>query len=283
MEIILIHTGGTIGMAPSGHGLVPVRGRVEAAVAALLPPGVGLKVHLFAPLLDSSNVGPEHWNHMLDEIEAHSGASVLLTHGTDTMSFTGAALAGALAGRAARVMMCGAMAPLGAGQGAQANLALAVQTLLQPGWSGVKCAFASRIFNAGGLVKHDTRGEDAFREVEQDPLPIPPERRFGARRLAMLSLTPGLPADALRGALGALDGLVLRVFGAGTVMEDAGVLAALREATAGGRRVRAVSQCESGGLVPGAYAAGEPLWEAGVENGGRETPEAALVRLWLGT
>jgi L-asparaginase len=43
----------------------------------------------------------------------------------------------------------------------------------------------------------------------------------------------------------------------------------------------AVSQCAGGGLEPGAYAAGAPLWAAGVENGGQMSAEQALARLWL--
>ena len=45
--------------------------------------------------------------------------------------------------------------------------------------------------------------------------------------------------------------------------------------------MRAVSQCEAGGLSPGAYAAGAGLWGTGIENGGTQTPEAALIHLWL--
>lgn len=282
MDICLIHTGGTIGMAPSAEGLVPERGRVEHAVAALMPKGARLTTHVFDPLLDSASVGPADWNRMLDLVDADPEASILITHGTDTMSFTGAALAAALAGLDRRVMLCGAMAPLGAGEGARANLTLAVAMSLAPGWSGVKCAFAQKVLEGGGLVKHDTRGDDAFRSVPQDPLPAPGARRFAPdRRFAMLALTPGLPAAALTGALEALDGAVLRVFGSGTVMDDPAIHAALRDATGQGKRLRAVSQCEEGGLVPGNYAAGAPLWAAGVENGGRETPEAALARLWL--
>lgn len=282
MEIVLIHTGGTIGMVPSPDGLVPERGRVERAVEALMPTGARLTTHLFDSLLDSADVGPDDWNRMLDLIDAHPGASILVTHGTDTMSFTGAALAQALAGRDVRVILCGAMAPLGAGEGARANLTLAVATLIAPGWTGVKCAFAQKIMEAGGLIKHDTRGDDAFRSVPQDPVGPPETSRFDPdRRLAVLALTPGLPAPALSGALAALDGAVLRVFGAGTVMHDAEVHAALAGAVTQGKRIRAVSQCEGGGLAPGHYAAGAALWAAGVENGGRETPEAALVKLWL--
>jgi L-asparaginase len=36
-----------------------------------------------------------------------------------------------------------------------------------------------------------------------------------------------------------------------------------------------------GHVAPGAYAAGAPLWDCGVQSGGRETPEAALIHLWL--
>ena len=36
-----------------------------------------------------------------------------------------------------------------------------------------------------------------------------------------------------------------------------------------------------GGIIPGYFAAGAALWDIGVENGGDETPEAALIKLWL--
>jgi L-asparaginase len=48
-----------------------------------------------------------------------------------------------------------------------------------------------------------------------------------------------------------------------------------------GKPMIAVSQCAAGGLEPGAYAAGAPLWTAGVENGGQMSAEQALTRLWL--
>ena len=64
-------------------------------------------------------------------------------------------------------------------------------------------------------------------------------------------------------------------------MQDPVLIATLRDAIARGCRIRAVSQCENGGLEPAAYAAGAALWSAGVENGGAETAELALARLWL--
>lgn len=271
--MLMIHTGGTIGMAPGAAGLAPAPGLVEAAVAGRA------RIVAFDPLLDSAAIGAGDWNRMIGLIEAEPGP-VIVTHGTDTMTFTGAALSQVLAGRAAPVVMTGAMVPLGQGGDAEANLelALAAADTAPP---GVWLAFAGRLWPAGGLVKHDARDRDAFRSVPQAEAPPPPARRFADRRLAVLTLSPGLPAEAVAAALGALDGAVLRVFGAGTLPPDPALAEALAAATRRGVQLRAVSQCETGGLTPGSYAAGAALWAAGVENGGAETAEAALIRLWL--
>jgi L-asparaginase len=280
MRLLLIHTGGTIGMAQGPDGLQPQQGLVEAAIAKRLAPETTLSIHVFTPLLDSADVGPRHWNEMLDVIRAHPDLPVIITHGTDTMAFTGAALSQALAGEARRIILCGSMIPLGEEGDAENNLSLAIEAALAGG-IGVDLAFAGKLMAAAGLVKHDSHAIDAFRFQPQDAATPPRSRRFSERRLAILTLTPGMPAKLLESSLSVLDGAVLRVFGSGTAMNDPAVLAALETSVKAGKRIRAVSQCEAGGLEPGAYAAGAGLWATGIENGGRETPEAALIHLWL--
>lgn len=279
MALLLIHSGGTIGMGPGPQGLMPITGKLEAAVAARLTHG-DLQAEVFDPLLDSADVGPIHWNRFLDLIAAYPEADVLLTHGTDTMAFTGAALNQALAGSGRRVVMCGSMVPLDMGGDAEANLDLALQALPTTA-PGVWLAFAGRLLPAGGLVKADSHADGAFAVVPQAAPPHRHGARFGTARVAVLTLTPGMSVPALSAALSHLDGAVLRVFGAGTAMADPVLHEALRAAIAAGCRIRAVSQCLQGGLTPGAYAAGAGLWSAGVENGNAETPEAAQVRLML--
>lgn len=281
MRLLLIHTGGTIGMAAGPDGLAPVAGLVEAAVTARLPAGLELDIHVFSPLLDSANIGPRHWNEMLSVIRAHPGRPVIVTHGTDTMAFTGAALSQALAGEARRIVLCGSMLPLGQEGDAEGNLSLALQAALQP-TAGVHLAFAGKILPAAGLVKHDSHAADSFRAQPQAEHVSPKSAEFAEdRRLAILTLSPGMPANALDAMLDQLDGAVLRVFGSGTAMSDDDVLTVLRNAVRKGKRLRAVSQCEAGGLSPGTYAVGAGLWSTGIENGGTETPEAALIHLWL--
>ncbi len=280
-RLLLIHTGGTIAMVPTPHGLAPEAGLVERAVAARLPPHVELVVHTFNPLVDSANIGPRDWNRMLDLIAAEPDIPVLITHGTDSMAYTGAALFQALGGMARCVVLCGSMVPLGMKGDAEANLDQALRYALE-GKAGISLSFSGHILPAAGLVKAHSTAQDAFFIVPQPAASIPLHRRFDmARRLAILHLSPGLPASALRCALAELDGAVLCIYGAGTVMDDPALFEALAAAIGSGKRIRAVSQCREGGLVPGSYAAGQHLWACGVENGGVETPEAALIHLWL--
>ena len=278
-NILILHTGGTIGMVPGPEGLNPGVGVLEAALAILTPPGAATTVERFIPLIDSANIRPADWNHMLDRIDAWDGDAVMIVHGTDTMAYTGAALSCALADAPLPVILCGSMVPLTTGGDAEANLSLAMSsTRTAP--NGVWLAFAGQLLPAAGLVKQDSHAADAFRSIPQ-PASTAGARRFADLRLAILTLSPGLPAAALSAALAELDGAVLRVYGAGTMMQDPATIAALQTATARGCRLRAVSQCENGGLMPAAYAAGAALWSAGVENGGHETAELALARLWL--
>lgn len=280
-DVLLVHTGGTIGMVPGPDGLQPGEGVLERALTQLAPATMQTTIHAFQPLVDSAEIGPSDWNRMIDLVLGFGGTGVVITHGTDTMAFTGAALSHALAGLNIPVVLCGSMKPLETGGDAEANLALALDAVNRD-LKGVWLAFDGKLLPAAGLVKHNSREADAFRSVPQEPLSTTfRRRRFGDVELAVISLTPALSSKVVAATLRELDGAVLRVFGSGTMSSDAKLEEVLASSIQRGCRIRAVSQCETGGLEPGTYAAGAALWRAGVENGGAETPEAALARLWL--
>ncbi|WP_435259876.1 asparaginase domain-containing protein [Thioclava sp. FR2] len=278
-NLLIIYTGGTIGMVPGPDGLTPGEGVLERALEARLPSATKAEILRFDPLVDSANVGPADWNRMLDLIEDWSGSGVIIVHGTDTMAYTGAALSSALTDVRFPVVLCGSMVPLEQGGDAEANLDLAVSAVA--GKAGVWLAFAGKVMPAAGLVKHDSHAADAFRSHPQTPFAVRSRRFDEQKRLAVVTLTPGLSARAVAAMLSELDGAVLRVFGAGTMMANPELEAVLHKAVGRGCHIRAVSQCEAGGLEPAAYAAGAAIWQVGVENGGAETPELALARLWL--
>ncbi|MEZ5802015.1 MAG: asparaginase domain-containing protein [Rhizobiaceae bacterium] len=282
-DVLVIATGGTIGMAQGPDGLAPEAGLVEAALARLAPPELRLRIERFEPLLDSADINHNHWNRIIDLTVSWQGAGVVVTHGTDTMAYTGAALAFALAGLDRRVVLCGAMRPLGTDGDAESDLLLALSAA-SGGSLGVWLAIGGRLLAGHALVKRHTSAPDAFAVVaDAEPVSQRPGgmRRFANRRLAILTVSPGMPAAALRACLSELDGAILRVYGSGTAPGEVGLVEALADAMAGGKRIFAVSQCEGGELRPGTYASGGPLWQTGMESGGVKTPEAALACLWL--
>ena len=93
-RILMLATGGTIASRDSGHGLSPaitseeILGRVPA-VAALC------RVDTLQVMnLDSTNIGPAHWLELAGAIQARYDDydGFVVTHGTDTMAYTAAAL-----------------------------------------------------------------------------------------------------------------------------------------------------------------------------------------------
>jgi len=274
--LTLIETGGTICMTDGPDGLIPAPEKVAAALVQIAP-GQRLDHQKLEPLVDSADVGPLVWNRLLDRIDAAPGP-VIVTHGTDTMAFTGAALDAALAGQGRCVVLTGSMHPLGvAGSDAEANLALAIATALG-GKPGLHLAFNGEILPAGRVSKVNSTEAAAFAVTGTADLLDPAARRFDiSKHLGLVTLTPGLAPAALGAMLDALDGVVLRVFGAGTMPATLAETLFARK----GKPMIAVSQSAAGGLAPGSYTAGAALWAAGVENGGQMSAEQTLSRLWL--
>lgn len=292
-RLLLINTGGTISMVPGLSGFEPKRSVAEDLARTIVQDerlGAVLDILSFEPLIDSADIAPADWNSLIDiVVEAHpTHDGIVITHGTDTLAYTSAALSFALDGLARPVIVTGAMRPAG-GDGSDAidNLAAALKAA-SGGPPGVWVQFAGRLMAGDRVVKVSSIDLDAFREI---PLPQPraPERRsgafsarhFGTPRIAVLTLSPGLAAEAFDSALAFLDGVVLRCFGSGTIPANPSFQEALSSRIRQGLTVLAVSQCEHGGVRPGEYSASSALRKLGVVDGGALTTEAAVAKLSL--
>ncbi|ASP34649.1 asparaginase [Labrenzia sp. VG12] len=289
MRILLVHTGGTIGMAQTGAGFAPRRGVVEDAVVALqaegkLPEEIALEV--LEPLIDSANATPEDWNRIARVIHAHQHAfeGVVVTHGTDTLAYTSAALCFALEGLRIPVVLTGAMLPLTVdGNDGVRNLIEAFQ-LVQATAAGVWVQFAGKKLHGGRVRKSHSRAFDGF---SADPSDIPPLQRAGEPNLhcvgtpaiGIIAMAPGMPASLLQHAAETCDGLVLRCFGSGTAPDTQGLRVALEIAQSRRIPVVGVSQCPEGGMALGTYAAAQILLDHDVVDGRDMTVEAAYAKL----
>lgn len=97
-RVLIIYTGGTIGMTRTENGYAPRAGYFRAALDAIpdlrAPEMPEWEFCELSPLLDSSNMTVREWNCIAELIaqkyDDYDGFVVL--HGTDTMAYTASAL-----------------------------------------------------------------------------------------------------------------------------------------------------------------------------------------------
>lgn len=286
MAILLIHTGGTIGMIATPEGFAPAPGVIEEFLAVHPGAAAEVELHAFAPLIDSANAAPADWDRIAREIAANYERfdAFVVTHGTDTLAYTAGALCFAFEGLGKPVIVTGAMLPLtveDSDGGRNLLDALAEARTAPP---GVWVQFAGRLLHGARVRKSHSRAFDAF---SADPSEIPPRqpgeifRRHpvATPRVAVLAVAPGMEESLFDHAARVCDGMVLRCYGSGTVPNSDGLRHALAIAQARDIPVIAVSQCPEGGIAFGTYAAGAVLPEKGVIDGRDMTVEAAYAKL----
>jgi L-asparaginase len=295
-RVRLLHTGGTLGMSgsplePGSYGAQLLERVPELARIAHVDPHIVCN-------LDSSDMGPGEWTQLATIVgeERDRFDGFVIVHGTDTMAYTAAALAYALAGLDRPVVFTGAQRPLAALRtDARRNLADAVE-LATCDIPEVGVCFDGLLLRGCRAVKADTRHYRAFASPGVEPLaklgtdvhvgahvrrptvPFSCDPRFDPR-VEVVWVVPGLTPRSLERRLTdqELRGVVLACFGVGTIPAN-GIAAVVRDAVSAGIDVVATTQW--GGIVDlGAYRNSEPLRDAGAIEGGEMRIEAAVPKL----
>ncbi|MFJ4352391.1 asparaginase [Pseudomonas sp. NPDC089428] len=298
-NLLVLYTGGTIGMLETAEGLAPAGGfdaRMRAHLAQLTDaPQVQWTLQEMNPLLDSANMQQHNWLAMRDAIVAavdagHDG--VLVLHGTDSLAYSAAALSFLLLGLAVPVLLTGSMLPAGApGSDAWDNLCGALRQVEQGLEDGVQLYFHGQLLHGCRTSKLRSEAFDAFaalprhREGER-AAELPAALGYRQQRqpvnLAVMPVFPGLQASHLKALLDSgVQGLLLECYGSGTgPSDDQALLEVLRAARQRGVLLAAISQCPEGSVVFDTYAAGNRLRGAGLVSGGGMTREAALGKMF---
>ncbi|GGO86635.1 L-asparaginase 1 [Marinobacterium nitratireducens] len=307
-NVLIIHTGGTIGMHPSDQGYVPVPGfeallreRLIGQAQQNLPRFDLLE---FEHLIDSSNIQPSDWTRIGHTLIDHYGQydGFVILHGTDTMAYTASMLSFMLQGLDKPVILTGSQIPLIEPRNdALDNLITALILAGNYRIPEVGLYFNGRLLRGNRACKLRASGFDAFDSPNcpwlgqvgihielQDHLLLERDSprfkvpEFNPEAVSLLHLYPGMPGSIAAGLLQnpALKGLLIRSFGVGNPPDrNRELMDALADAERRGIVVVNLTQCLQGRVSQGAYATGATLNRLGVVAGGDLTVEAAFTKL----
>ena len=307
-KILIIYTGGTIGMKRSEGGYVPTKGYLAEAILDIpdlhSPSMPTWELCEMDPLLDSSDMTVKEWNAIGQKIydNYHLFDGFVVLHGTDTMAYTASALSFMLRGLDKPVILTGSQIPLSeirsdgrdnlitslliAGEGVVREVALYFSGKLLRGNRATKMnaddlvAFSSPNFpalaEAGITIKYNysviTRASsDGISFVPLTEIPI-----------GVIKVFPGIQFSLFESIMtDKLSGIVLETFGAGNIPGGGGkLIPIIKKAFASGSIVVVCSQCPGGTVTLGAYKTSSSLKEAGAVSGRDMTTEAAVAKLY---
>ena len=300
--VAVLYTGGTFGMTATPRGLAPdphLREQIESLVTRSHSGETAptWTYETTARAIDSAELQPGGMAELADGIreivEAQHPVGIVVIHGTDTMAYSAAFAAFALADIDVPVVFTGAQVPLGMpGSDAPDNFAQAFAAASEGTPAGTWIAFGGRLLPAVRATKRSSRSLDAFaapRPLAPGSSGTPPEltaaltRSAGrdAPRVGLVKVSPGLTGGQLAAALTECPaGVVLECYGSGTApMTAGGLTEVVRAGVDGGSIVLAITQCADGPVDLGRYAVGSLLADAGAVAGGDMTPETALGKL----
>lgn len=314
-RILVIYTGGTIGMRLTPQGLAPAD---DLTAEIMRMPELGrafqekppeIDTLAYSPLLDSSDMTPRRWitiaNDIQSNYERYDGFVVL--HGTDTLAYTSSALSFFIERTEKPVVVTGAQLPFGTPRSdARNNLISAIEVAanMPASMTQVCVVFGSKILRGNRATKISARAYDAFDSPRYPHLgSIGIEIEYQRRRrfpvafgnfqrqgqippndsVALVRLFPGFSAATLH-AISAgenMRGIVLEAYGAGNgPSQDKDFLEAINSTVNKGIAVVVVSQPLDGIVQMSSYAAGSALARAGAVSGRDLTTEAALTKLY---
>ncbi|MEX2595994.1 MAG: asparaginase [Salibacteraceae bacterium] len=310
-SILIIYTGGTIGMIESEdrQNLVPFNlEQVLEKVPELKKIDARLDSISFENPIDSSDMQPEHWNSIAllieERYEMYDGFVVL--HGSDTLAYTASALSFMFDGLSKPVILTGSQLPIGMIRtDARENLITAVEFAArtlheEPVIQEVAVYFEDLLYRGNRTKKYSTEAFDAFispnypvlgeagvnLNFDYEELYRSDADEFKVvygfdNRVAVLTLFPGISEHLIRSVLSnpELRGIVMMTFGSGNAPTQQWFLNAVSEAVDRGLVIVNVTQCAKGKVEQGKYETSVGLLNCGVVSCGDMTVEATLTKM----
>ena len=312
-SILLIYTGGTIGMLTD-----PVSGslrafnfkEIEKFIPELHQLKINVETYAFEHPIDSSNADPDFWIKLTEVIEKNylDFDGFVILHGTDTMAYTGSALSYMISNLTKPVILTGSQLPLGTIRtDGKENLITAIEIAAAKKKDGtarvpeVALYFQNKLFRANRTHKYNAEYFDAFESPNYPPLAeagikihfndkfilnrdvtgITNFEKKLDRNVFLLKIFPGLTPAYLETiiTLPNLKGIVLETYGVGNAPTEKWFINLLEKAIKQNIVIYNVTQCNAGKVEMGRYETSSHLKEIGVISGFDITTEAAVTKL----
>lgn len=309
-KILVIYTGGTIGMVENSDGSlnpfdfkhlagqIPEIRRFDFVIESIS----------FDPVIDSSDMKPEIWVKLAKIIEANYEEydGFVILHGTDTMSFTASALSFMLENLSKPVILTGSQLPIGrirtdGKENFITALEIAAAKHEESAMVPEVCIyFEYHLFRGNRTHKYNAEHFEAFRSVNYPALAKAgvdikynriviqeasyQEFRIFTRfdpRIAVLPVFPGIREEVVSAVLNVkgLKSVILQTFGSGNAPTASWFMNSLEKAMNNGLIIFNVTQCRGGAVNMGKYETSNGLKKIGVTGGYDITLEAAIAKL----
>ncbi|RLD29947.1 MAG: L-asparaginase 1 [Bacteroidetes bacterium] len=311
-NILLIYTGGTIGMIKDPETGVLRSFEFDNLLVKI--PELKLldciiETTSFDERLDSSNMNPKYWIQIAEIIEKNypSFDGFVVLHGSDTMSYSASALSFMLEDLAKPVIFTGSQLPIGdLRTDAKENLITSIQIASlqkdnKPIIKEVGLYFEYKLYRGNRTTKINAEHFEAFTSLNYPdlaesgvhlkinyPYLLKPDTTKNLvvhkeldTNIVLVKLFPGISKSLLQNIFSTqnLKGVILETYGAGNCTTEDWFITLLKETIIKGIHIINVTQCSGGSVTMGEYETSIQLKKIGVISGKDITTEAAVTKL----
>ena len=311
-KILLIYTGGTIGMVKD-HASKALKafdfGQILENIPELKQLDCDITSLSFDEPIDSSNMNTQYYVQIAEMIEQnyeqHDGFVVLT--GSDTMSYISSAISFMLEYLTKPVIFTGSQLPIGyLRTDAKENLITSIEIASAhrdglPIISEVCLYFEYKLYRANRTTKLSAEQFEAFASMNypplaesgvhlnfnQDFLEVPTYtkkliiRKNLCSDIVIIKLFPGISMKVIESILNikGIKGVILETYGAGNAPSNKEFVGLISDAISKGIYIINVTQCVGGSVLLGHYETSSQLKEIGVIDAKDMTTESATAKL----
>jgi len=311
-NILLIYTGGTIGMMKdfeTGALKAFNFSKLLQRIPELKQLDCNIETISFENPIDSSNMNPEKWVQIATIIEENYSKfdGFVVLHGSDTMSYSASALSFMIENLAKPIIFTGSQLPIGdLRTDAKENLITAIQIASfqiknKTAVNEVGLYFEYKLYRGNRTTKINAEHFNAFTspnypalaesgvhlKINHDlMLPKAKTKKILFHKklddnVVIIKMFPGINETVLSAILNIenLKGIVLETYGSGNASTEEWFISAIKKAIDKGLHVINVTQCSGGSVNMGQYETSTALKNIGVISGKDATTETAITKL----